>query len=79
MASHEKLSISLPKDLLDYVDAYRSEHDFASRSEVVARAVKALRAEQLIASYQQAAREKLDSLIEVDVDWGLERSTEDDW
>ena len=79
MATFEKLSVSLPKDLVDYLDGYRDAHEVASRSEVVARAVRALRNEELIASYKQAAQESIDTLLEADVAWGLDPSTDLDW
>jgi len=79
MATSEKLSVSLPRDLVDYVDEYRREHDIASRSHVLARAISALRSEELIASYKRSAREAADPLLEGGLADGLTPSTEDDW
>lgn len=57
----EKISISLPKDAIQFVESYRKEHRLRSRSEVFAKAVKALRdinlQEQYRASYRDHAAE----------------------
>jgi antitoxin ParD1/3/4 len=52
-----KVSISLPADLLDFVEEYRLAHQAASRSEVFAEALRLLRKRELARAYAQASRE----------------------
>ena len=78
----QKISISLPNDLLSYAEAYQSEHGLKSRSEVMAAAVRALRELELIESYRAMRRdyaENPDLLAEASLADGLEPSTEADW
>jgi len=49
-----KLSISLPDDDVEFLDAYASEQGFASRSAVVHKAVRLLRGAQLGVAYEEA-------------------------
>jgi len=52
-----KLSVSLPEEDVDFLDAYASEHGFSSRSAAVHKAVRDLRAAQLGAAYEDAFEE----------------------
>lgn len=53
----EKLSISMPRQLLDFVERYRVDHDIRSRSEVIERALLVLRERELESAYRDASRE----------------------
>jgi Arc/MetJ-type ribon-helix-helix transcriptional regulator len=52
-----KLSISLPDDDVEFLDAYASAQGVASRSAVVHRAVRLLRAAELGPAYEDAFTE----------------------
>lgn len=49
-----KLSVSLPDDDVEFIDHYADEHDVASRSAVVHRALALLRSHELGAEYAAA-------------------------
>jgi Arc/MetJ-type ribon-helix-helix transcriptional regulator len=49
-----KVSVSLPGEDVEFLDAYAAAHAFASRSAVVQRAVHALRLDELRESYGPA-------------------------
>lgn len=49
-----KLSVSLPDEDLEFLDAYANEQGMRSRSAVVHKAVRLLRAAQLGAAYEGA-------------------------
>jgi Arc/MetJ-type ribon-helix-helix transcriptional regulator len=49
-----KLSVSLPDDDVEFLDAYAHERGFASRSAVLHKAVRLLRSAQLGAAYEDA-------------------------
>jgi Arc/MetJ-type ribon-helix-helix transcriptional regulator len=49
-----KVSISLPDDDVDFLDAYATEHGLVSRSAAVHRAVRLLKAAGLGAAYEEA-------------------------
>jgi Arc/MetJ-type ribon-helix-helix transcriptional regulator len=49
-----KLSVSLPDDDVEFLDAYAHERGFASRSAVLHKAVRLLRGAQLGAAYEDA-------------------------
>ena len=49
-----KLSVSLPDDDIDFLDAYAQEQGIGSRSAAVHKAVRLLRAVELSDDYQQA-------------------------
>lgn len=53
----EKLSISMPRTLLDFVERYRVENGIRSRSEVIERALLVLRERELETAYRDASRE----------------------
>lgn len=49
-----KISVSLPDDDVDYLDAYARSRGLASRSAAVHKAVRLLRASELGAAYEEA-------------------------
>ena len=49
-----KLSVSLPDEDVEFLDAYATEQGFASRSAVLHRAVRLLRGAELGAAYEDA-------------------------
>jgi len=49
-----KLSVSLPDDDVEFLDAYANQQGFASRSAVLHKAVRLLRGAQLGAAYEEA-------------------------
>jgi Arc/MetJ-type ribon-helix-helix transcriptional regulator len=49
-----KVSVSLPDEDVDFLDAYADSQGFASRSAVVHKAVRLLRATELGAAYEDA-------------------------
>jgi Arc/MetJ-type ribon-helix-helix transcriptional regulator len=49
-----KMSVSLPDDYVEFLDAYAKEHGVGSRSAVLQKAVELLRAEQLADAYADA-------------------------
>lgn len=49
-----KLSVSLPDDDVDFLDRYASTQGIGSRSAVVHKAVRLLRATELAPAYEQA-------------------------
>ena len=52
-----KVSISLPSEDIEFLDAYAASAGYASRSAVVHRAVRLLRAAELGAAYEEAFAE----------------------
>ncbi len=50
-----KLSVSLPDEDVEFLDAYAAAEGFASRSAVLHRAVRLLRASELGAAYEAAS------------------------
>ena len=49
-----KVSVSLPDDDVEFLDTYAEREGFASRSAVLHKAVRMLRASELGAAYQDA-------------------------
>jgi Arc/MetJ-type ribon-helix-helix transcriptional regulator len=49
-----KLSVSLPDEDVEFLDAYANQEGFASRSAVLHKAVRLLRGAQLGAAYEEA-------------------------
>jgi Arc/MetJ-type ribon-helix-helix transcriptional regulator len=49
-----KVSVSLPGEDVEFLDTYALEHDLASRSAAVQRAIRSLRVAELGAAYQGA-------------------------
>jgi antitoxin ParD1/3/4 len=56
-----KLSVSLPAEDVEFLDAYAASHGIASRSAAVGQAVQALRESELRGAYEQAFAEWEDS------------------
>lgn len=52
-----KLSVSLPDDDIAFLDAYAAAEGYASRSAVLHKAVRLLRAADLAQDYEEAFRE----------------------
>jgi len=53
----QKISVSLPKSLCDFVEDYQQEHDYKSRSDVIKKALHTLQKIQLEACYREASNE----------------------
>jgi len=70
----EKVSISLPPSLLDFVERYKENHALKSRSKVIEMALERLRQESLEAAYREAATEA-DSAFEATSADGLADET----
>jgi hypothetical protein len=56
-----KLSVSLPAEDVEFLDAYASEHAIPTRSAALQRAIRSLRVGELSAVYGDAWREWADS------------------
>ena len=56
-----KISVSLPADDVEFLDQYGQARGFGSRSAVVHKAVRLLRASELGSAYQEAWQEWTDS------------------
>ncbi len=52
-----KVSVSLPEEDVDFLDAYANTQGFASRSAVMQKAVRLLRASELGTEYEEAWKE----------------------
>lgn len=79
MTRAEKVTVSLPAPLLDFVTKYQSTHQI-SRSEVFQTALAALRDAELAQAYRDAADEmRNDPLFDLDPSHGLMPSTEETW
>ena len=52
-----KVSVSLPEEDVDFLDQYAKKEGYESRSAVVHKAVRLLRASGLAAAYEEAWRE----------------------
>ena len=79
---HQKISISLPQELIRYAERYQEKHGLPSRSDVIAEAMKALREKELTEGYQAWTQEQAahpDPLVEMAPHDGLEPSSEHDW
>ena len=70
----EKLSISLPKSLVQFVEGYRVTHQRKSRSQVIEEALQLLREKELERAYREASQE-VDPDWEVTVGDGLDDET----
>lgn len=53
----DKVSISLPSSLLDFVEEYRIARGIRSRSQVIEQALLALRERELEVAYREASAE----------------------
>ena len=54
---NQKVTVSLSVDALSYADTYKETHGLATRSEVLALALKLLREQELAAGYRALAEE----------------------
>lgn len=70
----EKLSITLPSSLAQFIREYQAEHDRMNKSEVIQEAVKLLRKKTLEHEYMQANAE-IDSDFDAILSDGLEDET----
>lgn len=61
-----KVSVSLPDEDVEFLDAYASAQGFSSRSAVVHKAVRLLRGSELDAAYEEAFSEWEESGLEKD-------------
>lgn len=52
-----KLSISVPDDIAEFVEAYQESHELTSRSEVFVEAIRLLRERELAEAYEAASAE----------------------
>ncbi|UBF26031.1 ribbon-helix-helix domain-containing protein [Kovacikia minuta CCNUW1] len=53
----EKLSVSLPSPLVQFIEDYKMAHHCRSRSQVIELALELLRLQELEDAYRQAAQE----------------------
>jgi metal-responsive CopG/Arc/MetJ family transcriptional regulator len=60
----EKLSISLPATLVQFIEGYKVAHECKSRSQVIEKALQLLRTQELEQAYREAS-------AEVDNDWEI--------
>lgn len=67
----QKISISLPKPLYEFIENYQEEHHYKSRSEVIARALRVLQKLQLETCYREANQE-IDESFDATVSDGLD-------
>lgn len=82
MTQSQKVSVSLPNELLAYAEAYRRSHGLSSRSEVLVRALKTLREAELAEGYRALAaeyKERPDPLADAIGAEELEPSDETTW
>lgn len=70
----EKLSISLQSPLITFIEGYKTEHNYQSRSEVISDALKLLQKLELEHCYKEASSE-IDPLFDCTTFDGLEDET----
>lgn len=70
----EKLSVSLPLNLVQFVEQYKENHQCQSRSQVIERALQLLQEQELEAAYREAAAE-VESIWEITAADGLNDET----
>ena len=70
----EKVSVSLPTTLLEFVESYKASHQCRSRSQVIERALELLRLQELEVAYREAAQE-VDPVWDVEIADGLSDET----
>ncbi|WP_263970945.1 ribbon-helix-helix domain-containing protein [Leptolyngbya sp. NIES-2104] len=58
------MSISLSQSLVQFVEQYKLEHDYKSRSQVIETALQLLQTQELEKAYAEAAKE-------VDLGWDI--------
>lgn len=69
----QKLSISLPQEQYDFIDAYQTKHHHKTRSEVIREAIHLLQQAELEAYYKEANHE-IDDDFEITMLDGLEEN-----
>ena len=76
MQTH-KLSISVPTELVTFVEEYKSQHHIISRSEVIATSLKLLQQQELKFEYKEAYADldEFDRDLEILAGEGLEDET----
>lgn len=67
----QKISISLPQQQCDFIETYRAEHHYKSRSEVIKEALYLLQQAQLESCYLEANQE-IDQAFDVTASDGIE-------
>lgn len=60
----EKISVSLPKSLVQFIEVYKATHQCKSRSQVIEMALQQLQEHELEHAYREANQE-------IDLDWEL--------
>lgn len=70
----QKLSISLSQQQYDFIENYKSEHHFKTRSEVIKKALYLLQQMELGACYREASKE-LENDFDMTTGDGLEDET----
>ncbi|MFB2880254.1 type II toxin-antitoxin system ParD family antitoxin [Floridanema aerugineum] len=60
----ENLSISLPVSLVDFIEKYKTSHQYQSSSQVIQAALELLQNQELEEAYRQASEE-------IDSDWDI--------
>jgi metal-responsive CopG/Arc/MetJ family transcriptional regulator len=60
----EKISVSLPKTLIQFIEVYKTAHQCKSRSQVIEVALQQLQEHELEQAYHEANQE-------IDPDWEL--------
>lgn len=67
----QKLSISLSRQQVEFLEHYQAEHHYKTRSEVIRKALYLLQQMQLEACYQEASQE-VDDAFDITTSDGLE-------
>jgi metal-responsive CopG/Arc/MetJ family transcriptional regulator len=76
----QKISISLPEDLITYAERYQRQRGLKSRSDVISEAMRALRERELIEGYMAMRHDyEANPLLDAGIADELEPSTEDNW
>jgi antitoxin ParD1/3/4 len=69
----QKISVSIPMQLYEFIDEYQIEHHYRSRSEVIKKALCLLQQQQLEACYKEA-NEEIDETWDAVTNDGLEEN-----
>jgi antitoxin ParD1/3/4 len=70
----QKITISIPQSLFDFVELYQSEHHIKSRSDVFSAALHLLQQQQLEACYAEA-NEELNNDFDATLNDGLDNES----
>ena len=62
--SVEKISISLPSSLIQFLEIYKTTYQYKSRSQVIEKALKQMQEQEMEQAYKEANQE-------IDVAWDL--------